>query len=430
MSVHRQMRQHEPLSSITLTWIVVGAVLVRALWALFVPVVPISDSEAYDRFARTLVEHGVFGWTAQHPFAFWPPGTSFLYAVIYRLTGFRYEGIVVLNLLLSVVMIVCSARVAGRWFGSKAAVATAGILAVWPTLVLFTTVLASELPYLALTAGALDLWTSPSRRWYASAAGAGLLLGYAALVRSQALALPAVMGLGLWLWSGSRRDELWRQCRLAAVAALTMSLVVAPWTLRNYRLYGAPVLVSTNGGITLWMGNSPGSKGDFASIPARLHGLSDYEQSQVLGAEAKAYIMGDPSGFLVRTGKKLAYLYANESIGVTWNAQGIGSVFGDEALLWLKRFTQVTWAAILLLACAGLWQMARAEGWGRALFSPVVLAIAYYSIVHSVVVSQDRYHLAFASQLAMLGACAVAAWSSRRPSLAAASSQASIGAVS
>ena len=69
--------------------------------------------------------------------------------------------------------------------------------------------------------------------------------------------------LGLWLL-GKRRL---RDAVLIAVGAV---LVIAPWTYRNYREYGRPVLIASEGGITFWTGNHPLSpgEGDMAANPA------------------------------------------------------------------------------------------------------------------------------------------------------------------
>jgi len=391
-----------------LAWIVAGALALRIVWAALVPVLPTSDSVAYATFARNLVQYGVYGWTPQTPYAFWPPGTSFLYAAVYKLFGFEHFNIVVLNLLLSAGLIVSSARVATRFYGARVALFTALVLAVWPTLVLFTTVLASELPFLLFTMVALDVWTAPRGSVLLRGLVAGVLLGAAALVRPLALALPVVYGAAVLLSAPASRQALRTQVQLTVLALAAMACVVSPWTWRNYKLYGAPVLISTNGGITLWMGNAPGTRGDYLPIPERLSHLNDHEQSVVLGDEAKRYILGDPAGFALRTLRKLVFLYGNESIGVTWNARGISESFGERAVLWLKRFTQVSWALIFLTAAWGAWVLLRRLGWRRFALSPPVVTIAFYSAVHSIVVSQDRYHLAFAAQFAMLTAAGVA----------------------
>lgn len=53
--------------------IIVVALALRVTWAVLVPVVPLSDGRAYDLLARTLAEHGVYGWSADRPSAYWPP---------------------------------------------------------------------------------------------------------------------------------------------------------------------------------------------------------------------------------------------------------------------------------------------------------------------------------------------------------------------
>src|SRR6266851_8305816 len=122
-----------------LVWIVLLAVTVRLIWTMLVDVVPISDSHAYDIFARNLINLGVYGWTSDEPFAFWPPGTSFLYAAVYLVFGMHFVNIAVLNIVVSCGLIVTSARVAARFYDDRVGVFAAAVLAVWPTLVMFTT---------------------------------------------------------------------------------------------------------------------------------------------------------------------------------------------------------------------------------------------------------------------------------------------------
>jgi 4-amino-4-deoxy-L-arabinose transferase-like glycosyltransferase len=388
----------------TLFWIVCAALLARVLWSLMIPVQPLSDSHAYDTFARTLVEHGVFGWEPSKPFAFWPPGTSFLYAGMYWLFGFSYVPIVALNLALSVGIIVTSARLGERFFGARVGLATAIVMSAWPTLVLYPTIIASELPYLFFSACALDVWTAPRGHWALRALGAGVLLGIAALIRPLALALPAVYAGALLLQRGLSVAEFLKQFKTGVIVVAAMATVIAPWTWRNYQLYDELVLISTNGGITFWMGNTPGTPGSYMDIPAELADVPDNEQNRILSTRAREYIVNEPGAFVTRSLRKLAMMYSNESIGVIWNAKGIEESFGPAAVLYLKRATQVAWALILLLAIAGTIILIRKHGAAYVLFSPLVVSAAFYSFVYSVTVSQDRYHLSFAAQVGILAA--------------------------
>lgn len=384
-----------------LMWIIVMAVSLRLVWALLIPVIPLSDSAGYDIFARNLVEHAVFGWTPEQPFAFWPPGTSFVYAAMYWMFGYGYASLVVVHIMISVALILTSARVARRFYGESAALWCAGLLAAWPTLIMFTTILASELLFATLTVAALDVWTMPRASIWRRGAWAGLLLGMAALVRPQALMLPGVYAMAMVLTSSAPRRHLGHQLRTALMAGVVMAVVIAPWTWRNYQLYGELVLISTNGGITLWMGNTPGTGGSHMNVPPSIAELPDNVQARVLGAMAREYILADPVAFVARAFRKLFLLYGNESIGVGWNAEGIAQRFGESSVLWFKRFTQVTWTALFLMSLYGVWVISRREGWVRVVFSPVMLTVVAYTVIHAVVVSQDRYHLNFAGQIAM-----------------------------
>ena len=389
--------------------IVAFAVALRIMWAWLVPVMPVSDSMAYDAFARTLAAHGVFGWNPESPLAFWPPGTTFLHAPIFHLFGTGYTGIVALNILLSAGIIITTYRVAERDHGARIATATALLIALWPTLVMYPTILASELPFLFFTILALDIWTAPKGAILWRAIGAGLVLGFASLVRPLALLLPFIYAACCITQHGFALREVLRQAQILVVVGVAMAIVIAPWTWRNYQLFGEPVLISTNGSVTLWMGNTPGTDGRHKELPGDVAHLPENERAHVLGERARKYISDDPTAFVLRSLRKLVLLYNNESTGVGWNQLGIAESFGAGAVTPLKRFTQVTWAGIFLFALLGLVVLLRRKGLLPTLYSPIVMTILYYSAVHSVVVSQERYHLGFASQIAILSAIGMVA---------------------
>lgn len=396
-----------------LATMLVTALLLRLGWVALVPVEPVSDSIAYDAFARTLAAYGVFGWNPDHPFAFWPPGTSMVYAALYRLFGLGYGTIIILNLLLSLALLVFAMRIANRRYGQRCALYAGWTLALWPTLIMFTTVLASELLFIVLCAAALDAWGSLQTNAVIRGVVAGALLGAAALVRPVAMALPVLFAVGMLFESGWSKSNLAAQAKVGVAAALAMACVIAPWTLRNYHLYHDFIPVSTNGGITLWMGNAPGTSGEYMDLPAWTEKFRDNEQDRALGALARRYIADDPAGFLARSARKVVWLYNHESIGVAWNEAGLSRQYGARTLRPLKLFTNVTWALILAAAAWGTVSLARRHGLGKTLAGPIVLPIAFYSMVHGVVVSQDRYHLEFAVHTGILAGAALAMASTR-----------------
>jgi hypothetical protein len=396
-----------------LGWIILAGTALRCLWALLIPVIPVSDGHAYDMFARTLAEHGVFGWDPDSPFAFWSPGTTFLHAPLYWLFGFHYTPIVILNILMSALLIWTSARVVARFFGAQSGIVTGALIAFWPTLIMYPTILASEVPYLLTSILALDVWTSKRPHWAVRAVIAGLLLGFSALIRPLALLLPFIFA-GTMLFhpgfDGSKFDwrTLWHrfpaQFRMGFVCVLAMAVVIAPWTYRNYLLFDDFVLISTNGSVTLWMGNKPNSNLMNETPPPELMHLPENVRADILGQRARAYIADDWLGFVVRAIKKTALLYGNESVGVGWNQPGIEARFNETTAGVLKRLTQLTWTLLFLSALYGTWVLFRTRGFIATSTSPIIVMIAFYTVVHAVTVAQDRYHLSFATQIASLAA--------------------------
>jgi hypothetical protein len=93
---------------------------------------------------------------------------------------------------------------------------------------------------------------------------AGALMGLCILCRPTFLAWFACVALAIpFLLEVSRRRVavLWLLFIAAAAA------VVAPWPIRNYRLFGTPIVTTTHGGYTLLLANNPGFYEYLASAP-------------------------------------------------------------------------------------------------------------------------------------------------------------------
>lgn len=195
------------------------------------------------------------------------------------------------------------ALVARRAGGAVAECAAAWIAAVYPPLVWIPAFALSETVYVVLamlTVLALgritdrDNTPADGLRWTAIA---GVLCGLAILTRPATLFLVPLAAA--WI--------AWRQ-RLAwaiVLGAVTLA-TVGPWTLRNYSVYGRPVLVASEGGVTFWTGNHPLAigEGDLAANPeikranqalrARNPGLTPEQMEPVYYREAFGWIASAP----------------------------------------------------------------------------------------------------------------------------------------
>lgn len=154
--------------------------------------------------------------------------------------------------------------IASRFSGHRAGVAAAAIAAVYPPLVWICSYVFSEALYSTLALAAVVLLNRALDRVGAASSVAGIVgggaVGLAILVRpAMLLFLPVA---ALWLIAQRRTP-------LAVAILVAAALVVAPWTIRNGRVYHRFVLVASEGGVTFWTGNHPRARGegDLAANP-------------------------------------------------------------------------------------------------------------------------------------------------------------------
>ncbi|MGB3613743.1 MAG: hypothetical protein WBA10_08120, partial [Elainellaceae cyanobacterium] len=239
--------------------IAVLAVLTRCVWAILVPVSPVSDSVAYDTFSQNLAFCQNYGWNCDEPSAYWAVGGSFAYAALYYLFGHTYEPIVFFNVAVGVAIVIISQHLAERWFGIRAGIITGLILVFWPCQIQFVTTLNSELLFTALWLGALVLWDCKSLPFSFRVLSTGIVLAAACYVKPIALLIPCLLMLVDYVKS----REIWKNVAAVVIMLVTIGTLVMPWSIRNTQVFGQFVLISTNGGANFWMGNNPESTGGY-----------------------------------------------------------------------------------------------------------------------------------------------------------------------
>jgi len=86
---------------------------------------------------------------------------------------------------------------------------------------------------------------------YSLLSGSGVLLGLSTMTRYQTL--PIAAGLILYVFAGRPFRWGWKQ---AIILGFSYSFVLLPWIVRNYSIYGKPILFSGGGGRILLMSQS------------------------------------------------------------------------------------------------------------------------------------------------------------------------------
>lgn len=166
----------------------------------------------------------------------------------------------------------------------------------------------------------------------------GVVWALAALTNPALLALGPVCGGWLW-WERRERGRAWMA--RAAVACLTLLLLIAPWCWRNWETLHALVPLRSSFGEALWLGNHSGGRGRHIYGDNAFENRSELERFQSLGeigyakareSAALSYIASNPGRFLRNAGYRVAYWWLaageNAPIFVLYAAVGMISLAG------------------------------------------------------------------------------------------------------
>jgi 4-amino-4-deoxy-L-arabinose transferase-like glycosyltransferase len=303
----------------------------------------LGDAASYDRIARTLLAGGSYGEYIGRPSAFWPPLYPLFLAGVYGVFG---HNLLVARLLQAVLgaLLPLFVFLIGVALGQQRVARLASLgAALYPYAIYFGAWLISESLYFALLG--LMLWYGmrlQQQPTYRRAVLFGLIIGAAVLTKPTTLfQLPFLTGWFLFCFS--RRLSAAR-IALGAVTALSLALVLLPWSVRNYTLFGAVVIGSTNGGYTFYGANNPDAfGGHYENFPPRIAGLNEAEEQSEYYRMGLAWINQNPQQFAWVVGQKFARLVSPLSVA---SSKADFAVPG-EALV------RTVYGGFLLLALAG-----------------------------------------------------------------------------
>jgi 4-amino-4-deoxy-L-arabinose transferase-like glycosyltransferase len=367
------------------------------------------DGAQYSRLATGILEHGTYLNERGRPSAYWPPGYPLFMAAVYALFGVNVVAVRVAQCVIGAGTVALVHRIARRVLDHDAAWLAALATALYP---LFIYTAGAEMPVtlqVALIAGGVLLTLVAVERDSAWAAlGTGLLGAWATLVAGSAL--PAFLLFALWIaWNrdGAIRHKRSRSLRLALVCLLPIVLILGAWVVRNQRVFGHPVLISTNGGYNFWLGNHPGVKASTGNRSGML-GI-DQEATRVWSLpgneatrdsafirQALVYIRADVPRFLRLSLSKSLELWALYQRPMTEDRPHLGL----EMLASL-----LSYGLLLPFALAWLFVSLRRS---RATVL-VLLLFLVYTLVHAVILSKVRFRLPLDSFVIIYGSGGIVA---------------------
>jgi 4-amino-4-deoxy-L-arabinose transferase-like glycosyltransferase len=398
---------------------------VRAGWCIVAARRPdvFGDPFSYLRHAEDIAAgRGYATWIYAKPTAYFPVGYPAVLGGVLWLMGrvassaTAFQAVLVVNMAAAAATIVLTYAVAERVADRRVARLAAGLVAIFPGLVLYGAVAYVETSFTALVL--LLAWLAfcgrdlvPARRRLVML---GLALGATALVRP--IVLPfALVFLVVW-----RREGWRRSLGATAMVVLVAALVIVPWSIRSTRAMHGLVLVATNTGDDLCTGNSSFANGEYLDLgthcwlgfddvaPERL----EVERDSTNTRAALSYALHHPAREVALAVRKAWFLMAHDHEGrLAADSYGLQPEVPGRLVTAVDAGADVWWWLTLVAATIGgvvSWRR------GRPVVRGLVGIVAVLLGTPLVLFGSARFHVPAEPILAIFAAVALVAVADRR----------------
>ena len=194
------------------------------------------------------------------PTVWFTPIYPYMVAAIFKTCGIYSDLsrmiIQTLNYAFASLTIIPIYGIARRTFGEAVAVGASWVWVFLPTSLFFLPAWIWDTSLAALFL-ALIFWATLAMheaRTTWSWAGYGALWAIGVLINPSLLSLLPFL-LGWVIWESRRDGAPWVKFSCATILIFAIALV--PWTIRNYRVFGKFIVLRSNFGLELWLGNNP-----------------------------------------------------------------------------------------------------------------------------------------------------------------------------
>jgi 4-amino-4-deoxy-L-arabinose transferase-like glycosyltransferase len=339
--------------------------------------------------APYLVDTGPSAWTA--PLYPWVVSLAFRAFGIYSHTA--AFAILVFNSVFSALTSWAIYRIARRVFNETVAVWSGWVWALLPSAIYYSVAWIWETSLSAFLLSLLFMLTLEMEgddrlsSWF----GYGLLWGIAALTNTSVISFLPFSGC--WLaYQLHRRSK--RTVVPVLLSAVVFWLVLTPWLVRNYSVFGEPVFVRDNFGNEFRAGNNPQAEGYMVPNYHAGANLTLFKQMGEAGInteqadEAKAWIAQHPKRFLVLCFRRFIFFWA-----------GLPRTWAGLPRTELERVKNLLFLSSSLLAIGGLVLAFKRRMRGVLLFGTLLLS---YPLVYYITFPQPRYRHPIDPELVIL----------------------------
>jgi len=347
-----------------------------------------NDVHDYHRIAVSLAEHGRYGSTGTDIYR--APAYPFFVAAVYAVFGPKAFAVYVVQAFLLALTFAYAFRIFSFVSGSRQlSLVALGLCALWPFFYRDAATLMTE-SFSAFLISAM-LWhllvsiRTPNMR---NCITAGILLGIVCLTKGASLPFVPVAALFV-AFAGPRSSK---RMVLGLLFLGCSALTILPWTVRNYRVTGHVVVVSTGYGAVLAEGNWPHyyeADWPWLKFPEdwnrQLRGRSPLEQDRILARIGQGYITENPGRAAIIFVRKFSELWLS-NLGANPAAKKFerGFVVAGFSV----PYAAILFVPLLVLAFIG-WFALDSQGRGR--FSPILAFALTWTAAYVWTIAQRRY---------------------------------------
>ena len=330
---------------LAIIFIIAFSVCLRVHWLVDNDAMLTGDEISYDSLANRILTGQGFTLETGEPTAWRTPGFPLLLGLIYRMTGEdRDRARAILALLTGLTSLgvfwLCLALTKDTSIALLSGM-------VWESL-LITNGLAGQLigessAALIFVCGLILVVASSRRDSIILAGAAGLLVGFAVLIRAYLIFVP--LGPFIWLLLEKKR-------RFAAVFLLSFSIVVGGWMTRNLASLGAFTL-STEGPEVVWCGNNAWARGSWPGEWMK----EDSEQRKYLRARYPEY---DGAGEVAKSRiyvRETIHQLTHDPAHILWLAPRKIAIFFSPFSFWANDWVYLALAPFSLIGVVQLWRL-------------------------------------------------------------------------
>jgi 4-amino-4-deoxy-L-arabinose transferase-like glycosyltransferase len=410
--------------------ILLAAFFLRAAWVLLIPTYPISDFKEYNRLAVGLINGQGYIKSDGSLTAYRPPGYPFFLAGVYKLLGPHDIIARLVNILLGVLTCWLTYILTVQLFDQRVALIAAMLIALFPSLIAWSNILASENLFLPLVLCVLISFLravkEPPIRWPWLVL-TGLLTGICVLIRPAAILIPGILILTLISIDLDRKISkqtigvLMRSMGIGLVIILVMLVIILPWSIRNTTVFGRFVFVSTDGGIVFLSGQNerairvewaPDEGPMFDQLQAQK--FDEVEFDQLAYKLAFQFIRQNPLFEVRLIIHKFINFFQDDVSGITYNDLSALTPLPDWFVIAAKGLAEIYYMLVMGLALASIFlKRYPKDRW----YFILVFFIIVWVTLHLAFYGKDRYRLPLTPAFVQFAAVTLLAIWDKRPTV-------------